>query len=122
MMFSKTVLCVDDDPETLKVRQLLLEDSGYSAITATSGQDALRILARGTRVDLVLLDYLMPGMNGDELAERLRQLYPDLPLIVVSAVGQLPSSLLESTNARVQKGQAPELLLGTIAAVLAHLF
>jgi len=37
MQFAKTVLCVDDDPETLKVRKLLLEDSGYSVMTATSG-------------------------------------------------------------------------------------
>jgi CheY-like chemotaxis protein len=78
------------------------------------------MLSQGTRVDLVLLDYLMPGMNGDELAERLRRHYPDLPHILVSAVGQLPFSLLESTNARVQKGQDPEFLLQTIAAVLAR--
>jgi CheY-like chemotaxis protein len=120
MQSAKTVLCVDDDPETLKVRKLLLEDSGFTVMTATSGQEASRLLSQGMRVDLVLLDYLMPGMNGDELAERLRKQYPDLPLIVVSAVGQLPVSLLESTNARVQKGQDPEFLLQTIAAVLAN--
>ena len=119
MSSAKTVLCVDDDPETLKVRKLLLEDGGYSVVTATSGQEALRMLSQGHRVDMVLSDYLMPAMNCDELAERLRKQYPDLPLIVVSAVGQLPVSLLESTNARVQKGQDPEFLLKTIAAVFA---
>lgn len=119
MNSAKTVLCVDDDPETLKVRKLLLEDSGYSVITATSGQEASRLLSQGNHVDLVLLDYMMPGMNGDELAEGLRKQYPDLPLVVVSAVGQLPASLLEATNARVQKGQDPETLLQTVAAVLA---
>ena len=115
---AKTVLCVDDDPETVKIRKFLLEHSGYSVVTAASGHDALQLLSQGNPIDLVLLDYLMPGMNGDELAERLRKQYPDLPLIVVSAVGQLPLSLLESTNARVQKGQDPEMLLQTIAAVL----
>jgi CheY-like chemotaxis protein len=116
---AKHVLCVDDDPETLKVRKLLLEDGGYTAVTVTSGQDALHLLAHGTVVDLVLLDYLMPGMNGDELAEKLRRQYPQLPLVVVSAVGQLPSSLLKLTKASVQKGRDPQVLLSTIASVLA---
>ena len=71
MQSAKTVLCVDDDPETLKVRKLLLEDSGFTVMTATSGQEASRILSQGMPVDLVLLDYLMPGMNGDHLAEQL---------------------------------------------------
>ena len=120
MKSAKTVLCVDDDPETLKVRKLLLEHSGYWVMTATSGQEASQLLSQGNRVDLVLLDYMMPSMNGDELAEGLRKQYPDLPLVVVSAVGQLPASLLEATNARVQKGQDPETLLQTVAAVLAN--
>jgi CheY-like chemotaxis protein len=117
-MCARHVLCVDDDPETLKVRKLLLEDGGYSAVTARSGQAALQLLAHGTAVDLVLLDYLMPGMKGDELAQKLRQQYPHLPLVVVSAVGQLPSSLLRLTNASVQKGHDPEVLLETISSVL----
>ncbi|HST13042.1 MAG TPA: response regulator, partial [Terriglobales bacterium] len=117
-MPGKHVLCIDDDPEALGVRRLLLEDSGYSIATAKSGSDALEMLARGTPVDLVLLDYLMPGMNGDELAAKLRQQYPQLPLVVVSAVGQLPPSLLENTNAQVQKGQDPEELLCTISSAL----
>jgi CheY-like chemotaxis protein len=120
MMRAKHVLCVDDDPETLKVRKLLLEDGGYTAVTATSGQDALHLLAHGSAVDLLLLDYLMPGMNGDELAEQLRRQYPQLPLVVVSAVGQLPRSLLQLTNASVLKGRDPEVLLSTISSVLAQ--
>jgi len=114
------LLCVDDDPDTLKLRRLLLESSGYSVTTSSSGQDALRILSDGINVDLVLLDYLMPGMNGDELAATLRQQYPKLPLIAVSAVGQLPQSLLNAVNAHFQKGQDPELLLSTISSVLAR--
>lgn len=67
---------------------------------------------------MVLLDYLMPGMNGDELALHLREQRPDLPLVVVSAVGQLPQSLLNMIDANVQKGQSPEVLLSTVAAIL----
>jgi CheY-like chemotaxis protein len=119
-MCARHLLCVDDDPEMLRVRKLLLEDSGFSVTTATSGEDALRILEHGGAFDLVLLDYLMPAMTGNELAEKLRRQYPHLPLVVVSAVGQLPESLLRNVNASVQKGQDPQALLGTVSSVLAH--
>lgn len=112
------LLCVDDDPEILKLRKLLLESSGYSVVTATSGEAGLEVLAQGPGVDLVLLDYLMPGMKGDELAQELRRKYPRLPLVAVSAVGQLPRSLLDATDATIQKGQDPEVLLSTISTIL----
>jgi CheY-like chemotaxis protein len=114
----KRLLCVDDDTDTLRLRQRLLESGGYSVLTASAGDDALRILGQDTGIDVVILDYLMPGMNGDELARRIRAQHPDLPLVAVSAVGQLPEPLLQVVDARVQKGQDPELLLSTIAGVL----
>lgn len=119
-MPGKRVLCVDDDADTLKLRRVLLQSSGYDVITSTSGAKALEILAQGTRIDLVLIDYVMTGMNGDELAQELRQEYPQLPIVVVSAVGQLPPSLTEVADVTIQKGQGPEVLLAAIAEVLAR--
>jgi len=116
----KCLLCVDDDPGILQHRRLLLEGNGYEVVTATSGEDALTILERGAVVDAVLLDYVMPSMNGDELAQRLRNLYPALPLIIVSAVDPLPPSLLQLINARVLKGQDPQILLSTVASVISQ--
>jgi len=84
-----------------------------------SGQEALRVLASGTRVDLVLLDYMMPGMRGDELAQHLKKQYPSLPLIAVSSANELPQSFREIVNASVRKGQDPQVLLDTIAEILA---
>jgi CheY-like chemotaxis protein len=118
-MRNKHLLCVDDDPDTLKLRKYLLEAGGYSVFTVTSGEDALRFIDEENDVDLVVLDYLMPGMNGDELAGKLRTLHPSLLLVAVSAVGQLPDSFSKAVNARVQKGNDPELLLSTIAGLLA---
>lgn len=69
-------------------------------------------------VDLVLLDYAMPGMNGDEVAALVRQQFPNLPLVAVSAVGQLPSHFLDIVESSVQKGQDPEVLLAAVAQVL----
>jgi CheY-like chemotaxis protein len=115
---SKRILCVDDDPATLSARKLLLEDGGYSVVTASSGREALALLAAGLVVDLVLLDYIMPGMTGDELARALRQQYPELLLVIISAVGQLPPELIKISDASHQKGQDPESLLATVAKVL----
>jgi CheY-like chemotaxis protein len=117
---TKCLLCVDDDDATLQSRKLLLEASGYSVVTSTSAQDALELLAKGPSFDLVLLDYLMPGMNGDQFAAKLRTEYPHLPLMVVSAVGQLPHSLRKTVDVSLQKGQDPEILLSHVAAILAR--
>jgi len=114
----KHIACVDDDADVLKFRKLLLEASGYSVVTATSGPELLRFLTASEAVDVVLLDYLMPEMNGDELAQQLHQRYPQLPLVAVSAVPQLPDSMLGIVDATVQKGSDPKLLLSTVAAIL----
>ncbi len=118
-MRPSTILCVDDDLNTLKVRRLLLEGEGYTVLTAASASEALQIIEAGTPIDIVLLDYIMPGMNGDELAAKLRQLRPYLPLIAVSAVGQLPEVLIESVDSHLQKGQDPLVLLSRVSDVLA---
>lgn len=118
-MPTKRLLCIDDDAEILRQRALLLEASGYSVLSRQSGQEALDLLARGAEVDLVLLDYVMPQMGGDELARKLRKEYPDLPLIAVSASDGLPKEFLATVDASVRKGQDPNVLLGTIAEVLA---
>jgi CheY-like chemotaxis protein len=114
----KTILCVDDDPSILRLRTLLFQSANYSVLTAGSGAEAVQLLADGTKVDLVLLDYLMPGMNGDELAARLRERYPNLPLIAVSAVPDLPREFLQNVNQRVPKGENPQVLLAAVAAIL----
>lgn len=119
-MNPKRVACIDDDADVLKVRKILLEASGYSVVTTTSAQELLGWLAGTGDIDVVLLDYLMPGMNGDELAQKLRQQYPHLPLVAISAVPQLPESMLRFVDATVQKGSDPKVLIATVASVLAR--
>jgi len=115
---SKCVLCVDDDPETLTARRLLLEAQGYFVRTASSGQQALALV--NGQVDIVLLDYLMPGMKGDELAHRLRAQFPAITLIGISAVHPLPREFLEKIDFHVNKGEAPEQLLRCISQSVSH--
>jgi CheY-like chemotaxis protein len=114
------ILCVDDDPAILKVRKLLLASAGYSVLTALSGDEALRLLAGGAEVDLVILDYLMPGMNGDELARKLRERSPTLRLVAVSAIEELPPALLNLVDRHTLKGKDPHTLLSLVSALLAR--
>jgi two-component system sensor histidine kinase/response regulator len=112
------ILCVDDDSDTLNLRKHLLESAHYSVTTVNSGAEALRILDEGAKFDLVMLDYVMPGMKGDELAQTIQKKYPDIRMIAISAVGQLPPKLLQAVDTQLQKGQDPEVVLTTIARVL----
>lgn len=112
-----TILCIDDDRPTLELRRRVLEGSGYEVLTAPSGQDGLKLVSKGVKIDLVILDYLMPGMNGDEVAENIKAEFPSLPVIAMSAV-QLPDRMLETVDAYVQKGQDVEVLLSTISKTL----
>jgi len=81
-----TILLVDDDTEVTYCVQSLLECDGYNCIMATSGEDAIRIV-KNKHVDIVLLDVLLPDMNGFTIAEKIKGIAPDfLPIIMISAL------------------------------------
>jgi two-component system cell cycle sensor histidine kinase/response regulator CckA len=82
---SGTVLFVDDESIVLTMAETILTDFGYKVQTANSGQKALTLLGQpGAKVDLVITDLVMPGMGGRELAEKIRQQYPGLPVMPTS--------------------------------------
>ncbi len=66
-----TVLCVDDDKVILTLFERLLTNNGYAVVTAESGDQALEVI-QDTRPDLILLDIMMPGMDGYEVCSRLQ--------------------------------------------------
>lgn len=113
----KTILFVDDEPSILQVRQLIFESEGYAVLTAESGEEALEILA-ANRVDLIVLDYLMPGLNGEETAIRIRKLHGDVPIVMSSGCLTLPARVLALVNASVDKIIGPEPLLAAVEKVL----
>ncbi len=113
-----TILCIDDDRETLEMRQRVLRSAGYDVVTAQGGRAGLDVISSKASIDLVVLDYMMPGMNGDEVVEHVKASLPQIPVIAVSAV-RLPPHMLRSVDAYVQKGQDVEVLLSAIAQVLA---
>jgi len=113
----KAILCVDDEAIGLSVRKMLLESRGYRVFTAENGADAL-VLFSSEELGLVVLDYLMPGMNGDAVARKMKDLRPDLPIIMFSAYVDLPSETLALVDRSVTKGEAPTVLLEAIAELL----
>jgi CheY-like chemotaxis protein len=113
----KKILCIDDDRSILELRRHVLESSGYDVLTAPSGQDGLRLASRG-EIDLVILDYMMPGMDGAEVAQNLKSEFPKLPVIAMSSV-QVPDRMMEAVDAFIPKGQRVEVLLSAISSALA---
>ena len=81
------VLIVDDEPIVLRALRVALEAQDYAVTAVMSGEDALARITNG-EFDLVLLDLGLPGMNGFEVIERIRVLFPALPVIVLSAQGE----------------------------------
>jgi CheY-like chemotaxis protein len=104
------ILCVDDEWNGLEGRKMLFEERGYQVLAATSGTEALQLFASHP-IDLVLLDYHMPAMNGDVIAERMKASQPDVPIAILSADVGLPTSALKSVEAFVSKSESPANLL-----------
>ena len=111
------ILCVDDEWNGLEGRKMLLEDAGYKVLVATSGADALQLFASHP-VDLVLLDYHMPGMNGDVVAEHMKAGQSDVPIALLSADDGLPESALRWVDGFVSKSESPTHLLQIVEHLL----
>ena len=78
------ILLVDDDSAVREVTASILRDLGYVVIEVGSGGGALDLLDRNAQIDLVILDFAMPGMNGMEVARQLRTKLPSRPVIFVT--------------------------------------
>jgi CheY-like chemotaxis protein len=115
------VLCVDDEFNGLEGRKMLLEEAGCKVLVASRGRDAMRLFASHP-VDLVLLDYHMPGMNGDVVAEHMKSSQPDVPIALLSADEGLPEGALRWVDVFVSKSESPANLLQAVEYLLALRF
>ncbi len=88
----ENILIVDDEKNYTMIIGEILQEEGYTSITASSGMEALDIL-NNEIIDLVLSDVKMPGMSGIQLLENIKELNPDLPVIIMTAYGSVEKAV-----------------------------
>ena len=88
-----TILLVDDDPSVRKIVGDMLERSGYGVVAADDGSSAMEVLQERSDIGLVIADHRMPGMDGLTLTRRIKELRPDLPVVIMTGYCDLQSYL-----------------------------
>jgi DNA-binding NtrC family response regulator len=110
------LLIVDDEAALLSLLQRYLTRLGYEVESAANAEDALALFASDpARYDCVLTDLKLPGMGGEELIERIRELRPGLPALISSGYPYQPRS---AYVAFLQKPYLPAMLAGELEALL----
>ena len=106
-MESPTVLCIDDHPLVLQHRKASLESYGYRVALASNVVAALRVL-EAMRVSAILLEYKLEGMDAEAVAHHLKERFPNVPLILLSAYCEMPEQILWLVDEYVMKSELPE--------------
>lgn len=115
----KIILCVDDNEQELSVLKFMLATNGYRVISANSGADAIGIFA-DTAVDLVLSDFAMPQMNGDQLVVRLKQIASHVPMILLGDPHKMGDQAHGADALLPKKNCSPQELLERIRIMSAR--
>jgi len=111
------ILCVDDYENIVIGWKMLLEQEGYEVITATDWAKALQLFA-SHEVDEVILDYQMPEMSGDSIALRMKELKPDVPILLLSGDRSLAVDTMTSIDDFLFKNDSVTDFLTTVGALL----
>ena len=112
-----TILCIDDQWNGLIGRKMLLESNGYEVLEATGGDEGLRLFL-SRPVDAVVIDYQMPGMNGNVVAAKMKRARSHVPIMLLSDYGPLPESKLEAVDIFLSKSEPPKVLLSKLQHLL----
>jgi len=111
------ILCVDDDDVILDIIRLTLEKNGFSVVTANNWRSALEAF-KSNLIDLVMLDYEMPGMKGHEVAIWLRSVNPTVPIILHSGSSNIPDIATQTVDAFLPKGVETHVLVAAISELI----
>jgi DNA-binding NtrC family response regulator len=113
---SLIVLCIDDRPQVLQLRKAALAFQDFYVKTALSGYAAIKVLEE-TSVAAVLLEYRQEGMDAEAIAYQIKQRFPNLPIILLSAYIDMPERILWLVDEYVMKSELPEGLVRAVEKV-----
>jgi CheY-like chemotaxis protein len=111
------ILCIDDEVLGLEIRKVVLEREGYVVHTAADGPTGIHIF-RQHPIDAVVLDFAMPGMNGGAVASALREIRPNIPILLLSAYLTLPEEVQRMVTLVANKGDGAVALLQNVKRIL----
>jgi CheY-like chemotaxis protein len=117
----ETLLIVEDESAVRELSELVLRDLGYNVLAAPDGLEALRLRPQAQGVDLLVTDIVMPGLGGNELAERLRSVRPDLKVLFTSGHTEdrtAAARCLETGTSFLQKPYRPDVLARKVREML----
>jgi DNA-binding NtrC family response regulator len=109
------LLCVENDPDYMDVLKHMLEEAGYEVITAASGEKALDLLAK-QRIDGVLLEYDLPDAAGTAVRISMKQVKPEVPVLLFSGIGSQTPFLLRFFDAYLRNLEKPETVSERLAS------
>lgn len=116
----KCILFIDDDEQLLSLLGLSLQGTGFRVLTASNGKTGLEIVSKQA-VELVILDYRLPDMDGEAVARELRRSRPLMPIIMYSgALEKIPNRVLEMVDEFVSKQEPVSNLMHYIPLVVAR--
>jgi two-component system, OmpR family, response regulator CpxR len=132
----RTILCVDDNEQSLSHRKIMLETRGYRVANFVRGEDALARFAEGG-IDLVIADMAMPGLDGPQLIAKVKELSPQTPAILISSKVRIyehdsmadvfltkgmyaPADLLERVRLLLVRKRGPKRLQHRTSAMAHH--
>jgi CheY-like chemotaxis protein len=109
------VLSIDDNQALNSMRQMVLSVSGFDCDVAYTAEQALAMVLT-SHYDVILLDYYLPGTTGLQVANTIKTLRPDLPIIVVT--GEELQEHSDAVHSYLIKGEGPEVLLGQLKSLV----
>ena len=112
-MDARTLLCIDDRPQILELRKAALESQGYCVKIASSDCTAMKML-EDTSVAAVLLEYKTEGMDAEAVACHIKQHFPSIPIILLSAYACTPERVLWLVDEHVMRSELSERLIPAI--------
>jgi two-component system KDP operon response regulator KdpE len=101
------VLCVENQPQYMGALKAMLEAAGYEVVAATTGHEAIRLLAT-SHIDGVLLEYDLPDATGSSIRTEMKRVRPDLPVLLFSGVGTQTPFLLRFFDAYLRNCERPD--------------